>query len=170
MSVKNYSTANWRKYETTTQTWFVASVSTTYPEGSRVAGARADYRNDEKNTLAAYRISYAGETQDIYEITYAPATASVLEDHVTGIYYPVADMAPSMDIAVIGDLYVHHYTADEAIGGTHYSTRQSWMDGTADAVSGSGEQLNRWYRAGHGREIKGLKRLSAFPSVRRLHR
>ncbi len=85
-----------------TEMWYVSSVSTTYPEGNYIVGVEAKYKNDEKNNLSQYSISYAVNETDIAKIFYN--------------------------------------TSDDAFYG-QYSN-----DGTITAVSGSGNNLNKWYK------------------------
>jgi len=158
--------------------WYVAQVKATYPAGNPIVAVEADYRNDEKTELCSYRISYATSETEVYKITYAPKTTSVFEDHSTGkVLYnklvvgydknkkPVTTpfTVGSNDPSVNADPYfVHHYTADEPIYGEYY------VDGTLVAVSGSGNKLNKWYKPGHGKQIKkpGLRGVSSFTSIR----
>ena len=53
-----------------TDVWYVSSVSATYPEGNPIIAVEADYRNDAKNNLYGYTISYAVSENEVYEITY----------------------------------------------------------------------------------------------------
>ncbi len=85
-----------------TDVWYVSSVSATYPENNYIVGVEADFKNDEKNSLSQYKISYA-----------------VNETDVVKIYYK---------------------TTDDAFYGQYSS------DGTITAVSGSGDNLDQWYK------------------------
>lgn len=85
-----------------TDVWYVAAVSATYPAGNFIVGAEADFRNDKKNNLSQYKISYAVNDTDVARITYNPYDAPVFGEYLKD-----------------GDLY---------------------------AVSGSGNNLNKWYR------------------------
>jgi len=169
--------------------WYADTVKATYPEGNYIAGVEAKYRNDAANTLASYKISYATSETEIYKITYAPSTNTVVEDHFNGAItyidhgvhtlYNVDDGSSvtfNADANIpssvffrdsAGGVYAHAYTADEPLYGEYYKTRQNWIDGNADAVTGSGNKINNWYKPGHGKQVKGLKRLSSFKSVRR---
>ena len=53
-----------------TDMWYVSSVSATYPEGNPIVAVEADYRNDAKNNLYGYTICYAVSENEVYEITY----------------------------------------------------------------------------------------------------
>ena len=156
------------------QEWYVSSVTATYPEGNKVVGVSATYRNDEKNKLASYKISYAASETETYVITYAPNTATMIENHLD-YSWPMDNNPPDAAIAKLpGNLpsqnivdandnvlfSIHHYTADEPIYGEYYK------NGELKAVTGSGNNINRWYKPGHGKEVKGLKPLSSFKSVR----
>ena len=77
-------------------------MSATYPESNYIVGVEADFKNDEKNSLSQYKISYA-----------------VNETDVVKIYYK---------------------TTDDAFYGQYSS------DGTIAAVSGSGDNLDKWYK------------------------
>lgn len=85
-----------------TDVWYVSSVSATYPEGNYIVGAEADYKNDAKNNLSQYKISFAVNETDVAQIYYKP-----------------------WDTPFYGQ----------------YS-----KNGTVIAVSGSGNNLNKWYK------------------------
>lgn len=85
-----------------TDVWYVSSVSATYPEGNYIVGAEADYRNDAKNNLYQYKISYAVNDTDVAQIYYR--------------------------------------TWDSPFYGLYSK------NGTVIAVSGSGNNLNKWYK------------------------
>ena len=168
--IKNYSEENYVKYETTTTVWYVSSVTTTYPAGNYITGIRADYRNDRKNTLSSYTITYAVSDKETYAITYMPNRATIVEEHNYGLFLPVDSNLPSM-IDYTNDpntweeypsgWYLHHYEADEPIYG-------EYTVGGKKYVSGSGSNLNKWYREGHGAELKkkGLRGVTSFTSPR----
>ncbi len=82
--------------------WYVSSVSATYPEGNYIVGVEADYRNDAKNNLHQYKISYAPSENEVYQIYYR--------------------------------------TWDSPFYGLYSK------NGTVTAVSGSGNNLNKWYK------------------------
>ena len=85
-----------------TDMWYVSSVSATYPEGNYIVGAEADYKNDAKNNLSQYKISYAVNETDVAQIYYKPWNSPFY-----GLYS---------------------------------------KNGTVTAVSGSGNNLNKWYK------------------------
>lgn len=147
-----------------TDVWYISRVSTHYPETdengnkNHIVGIEADYRNDTKQNLVSYRISWL-EDDGVYKITYAPKTTTIDEKTWT----PICPGTPS---GAKGDPYIHHYTADEPIYGEHYSTYADWNDGKVHAVSGSGAdlryperqwKLNKWFAPGHGKQVKGIK-------------
>ncbi len=65
--------------------YYVSSVAVNYPAGNYIARVQTDWRNDENNTLASYRITYATSDKEKYEIIYAPATGSVLQSPVVDL-------------------------------------------------------------------------------------
>ena len=169
ISIKNFSERNDIKYETTTTQWVVVSVTASYPAGNPITGVRAEYRSDKKNTLGSYDITYAVSDHETYAITYAPDTATILEEHNYKLFYPVNPHLPSKIFYTndpntweeIPARYMHHYEADEPIYGEY----------TADGVtyvSGSGDWLDTWYETEHGRQLKkkGLRKVTSFPSPR----
>lgn len=165
-----------------TKVWYISQVSATYPEGNYIIGVEADFRNDSKQNLCSYRVSYAVSEKEIYKITYAPNTASILEDRDNQLsssdYTKVGPNVPSTVVTPttwnpkypkIGTrgVFVHHYTADEAIYGEFYTSRDDWSNGTITAVSGSGSKLNKWYKNGHGAQVRNIKKgTSSFKSPR----
>ena len=170
VSIKNYSEENYVKYETTTTVWYVSSVTATYPAGNNIAGVKADYRNDKKNTLSSYVITYAVSENETYAVKYMPSTTTIVEEHNYGLFLPVESWLPStIDYTndpntweeVPSGWYLHHYTADEPIYGEYSVNGKTY-------VSGSGSNLNKWYTEGHGSELKksGLRGVTSFPSPR----
>ena len=85
-----------------TDVWYVSSVSATYPEGNYIVAAEANYLNDAKNNLCQYKISYAVNDTDVAQIYYKP-----WDTPFYGLYS---------------------------------------KNGTVTAVSGSGNNLNKWYK------------------------
>lgn len=155
-SIKGYDDDDEPIYAST-DVWYISQVSATYPEGNYIIGVEADFRNDRKQNLCSYRISYAVSEKEIYKITYAPNTTTI--DETT--YTPISPVVPSTK------KYIHHYTADEAIYGVFYSSRDAWSDGNATAVSGSGNKLNKWYKPGHGAQVRNIKKgTTSFKSPR----
>ncbi len=154
--------------------WYISTVTATYPAGNSIVGVSAVYRNDEKNKLASYKISYAASETETYVITYAPSTATLVENHMDykwpmdsnppdDAIVKLPGNAPSENVVDASGkvlFSVHHYTADEPIYGEYYK------NGELKAVTGSGNKINKWYKPGHGKEVKGLKPLSSFKSVR----
>ncbi len=168
--IKNYSEENYVKYETTTTVWYVSSVTATYPAGNYITGIQADYRNDRKNTLSSYTITYTVSDKESYTITYMPNTATIFEEHNYGLFLPDNSLLPST-IFTNNDpntweeyptgAYYHHYEADEPIYGEYTVSGRKY-------VSGSGSNLNKWYGEGHGTELKkkGLREVTSFTSPR----
>ncbi len=168
--IKNYSEENYVKYETTTTVWYVSSVTATYPAGNTIVGVRADYRNDRKNTLSSYTITYAVNDNETYAITYMPNTATIFEEHNYGLFLPDNSLLPST-IFTNNDpntweeyptgAYFHHYEADEPIYGEYTVSGRKY-------VSGSGSNLNKWYSEDHGKQLKknGLRGVTSFKSPR----
>lgn len=95
VSIKNTSEENYVKYETTTTVWFVSSVTATYPAGNPITKVRAEYRNDKKNTLSSYEITYAVNENESYAITYMPNTATIFEEHNYSLFLPDNSNLPS---------------------------------------------------------------------------
>jgi hypothetical protein len=85
-----------------TDIWYVGSVSAAYPAGNYIVGVEADYRNDAKNNLSQYKVSYAVSENDVAEIYYRPWDSP----------------------------FYGQYSRNDAI----------------IAVSGSGNNLNKWYK------------------------
>lgn len=87
VKVTNYSARDEVQYETSTITWYVSCVTATYPAGNAITGVRADYRNDARNTLGRYTITYATSDTETYTITYAPAAQNRRADEpISGEY------------------------------------------------------------------------------------
>jgi hypothetical protein len=180
-SIKGYDDDDEPIYAST-DVWYISQVSATYPEGNYIIGVEADFRNDRKQNLYGYKVSYAVSEKEIYKITYAPNTASVLEDRDNQLsdsdYTPVGSSAPSTVVIPttwnpkypkLGTrgVFIHHYTADEAIYGEFYASRDAWADGKPTAVSGSGNKLNKWYKPGHGAQVRNIKKgTTSFKSPR----
>jgi len=55
-----------------TDMWYKSAVSATYPEGNYIVGVEADYKNDAKNNLSQYKISYAVSEDDVAQVYYKP--------------------------------------------------------------------------------------------------
>ena len=144
--------------------WYVSTVTATYPAGNKIVGVSATYRNDEKNKLASYTISFATSETEVYKITYSPNSVSMYED-VSGwpkYYFPVtsnqASLRPSKQLAP--GIAIHTYYADTPIYGEYYK------NGELKAITGSGDRIDEWFKPGHGSRVKGLKPLSSFKSIR----
>lgn len=156
VTVKSTSNPRKDRYDTY---WFISQVSAVYPEGNYIIGVDAAYRNDAKQNLASYRISYAVSEKEIYKITYAPNTTTINEG--TYPYTVISSTIPSTKP------YIHHYTADEAIYGVFYKSRADWENDTKTAISGSGNKLNKWYKPGHGAQVRNIKKgTTSFKSPR----
>ena len=98
--------------------------------------------------------------------------------NICGGYLPSASI-PAVDAtgAVIGTDYLHHYTADQPIFGLYYKSRDDWMNSNPYAISGSGNNLNKWYgyavlagvQTNNGKRIRSVKKgVTSFKSIRRL--
>lgn len=176
-SVVSYSANKYTgKDEKHTNTYFyVAGVSAKYPEGNAIAAVETEWRNTAKPELASYRISYAVSENEVYKITYAPATATVLQEtyknekgDLVSEYYPAQgsyNYYPSKIIEkdkTTGEgSYLTHYTADEPLCGEYY------RNGNLVAVSGSGNNIRKWYAPGHGKRVNGVKKnIYSFKSPR----
>lgn len=170
VSVKNRSEADGIRYETTVTGWFVSSVTAEYPAGSFISRVRAEYRNDRKNTLSGYTVTYAVGEDETYAVTYAPADATILEEHHYGLFLPVNDRLPSAIIytndpntweEIPSGYYLHHMDGDEPVCGELTLNGKTY-------VTGSGDKLEQWFEAGHGRQLKkrGLRTIFSFPSPR----
>ena len=135
--------------------FWIASAASAYPESSYIRSVFTAWREREikKSDLATYRISYAPGGKDIYEITYAPDTASIFEEHArSGIRYTrVNSLLPSAKLS--NTEFIHHYTLDEVLCGLYYPYGTEY----AYAVSGSGNELNNWY------EYYGTGNLNGVP-------
>ena len=133
--------------------WYISRVTATYPTGNYIVEVEADWRNDEKKSLASYKVSYEPKKGEIYKITYSPSTTTILENHNTGEFYPwISDGTPSTNLEsyikkASGDrearefrgVYLHHYTEDEVLSGLYTS-------GDTILCSGSGKNLKKWYK------------------------
>ncbi len=113
--------------------WYVSSVSATYPEGNPIVAVEADYRNDAKNNLYGYTISYAVSENEVYEITY-----NIYNSPIFGLYS---------------------------------------RNGSYVAVSGSGNNIGKWYKYNgqdsttglwnNGKQVKTVKKsIKTFSSPR----
>ena len=131
--------------------FYISSIASDYPEGNYIAEVSADWRNDEKTELSAYTISYAPGENEVYEITYAPETASILEEHEKdGIQY--TEVSSALPSAKLSDTeFIHHYTKDQVLCGLYF------RNGIQYAVSGSGGNLAKWYAPGHGRQVRNVR-------------
>ena len=153
---------------------YVDQVNVDYPAGNEIVRVETDWRNDTKQALASYRISFATSETEVYQITFSPKSTTIFEDlygvaAAAGIptdgKYTEVDTAggycliPSSGIPGTGVAF-HSYYADEPIYGEYYK------NGSLVAVTGSGDKINRWYKPGHGKEVKGLRPLSSFKSPR----
>lgn len=179
-----------RKDATPLTVWYISRVTATYPSGNNIVEVEADWRNDEKKTLASYKITYEPKQGELYKITYSPTTTTMFEDHQTGTIEPWgASTAPSTSLEAYikknsdpGDrsyinfrgMYLHHYTEDEVLSGLYTS-------GNTVLCSGSGNNLRKWYkfngttilengmkRNNLGKQVKknGLKPCTSFISPR----
>ena len=61
--------------------WYLSNVSVKYPEGNYIVGIDTGWRNDKKQNLATYKVTYAVSENAYYRITYAPQTTSIYENH-----------------------------------------------------------------------------------------
>jgi len=124
--------------------YYVSTVSATYPAGEEypcIVKVQADYRNDENNTLASYKITYATSDSETYEITYAPATNTVLQmgskfyNSIAGVDIPdnTASHQYAPGVALI------HRNQDQVVCGLY-------RKGSLVLCSGSGKKLGNWYK------------------------
>ena len=51
-------------------TWYVGNVTVSYPHGEEIRSVSVDYRNDKKNTVYAYTVTYAVGDTGLYSIRY----------------------------------------------------------------------------------------------------
>ena len=170
------------KYTRKDTVWYVSSVIATYPDGNYIVEVEADYRNDAKNTLASYKITYATSDKETYKITYAPSTTTVLEDHETGTFmtWP-SKMAPSTDLeeyfrqqveeqwqqyGTVTDPqdypdYDDSYTALAGMYLHHYTQDEvlcgEYKSGKTHLMSGSGKNLKYWYKFNGTGTLNGVK-------------
>ena len=148
--------------------FYTFSVCADYPAGNPIVRVETEWRNDAKQNLATYRISFAPTENEVYKITYAPNTVTMLENH---LYSWPSDKNPAdaMITKLPGNMgsmniytdptdptspvlaSIHHYTGDEVVYGEYYK------NGSLKAVSGSGNNLGKWYKPGHGKQVKGIK-------------
>lgn len=132
--------------------YYTSNVKSVYPEGNYIREVASEWRDNKKTELSGYTISYAPNEKEIYEITYAPDTASILEKHSkkkVESYTEVGSLQPSKKLS--DTEFIHHYTKDEVLCGLYY------LNNTKIAVSGSGNNLSKWYQVGHGRQVKNIK-------------
>ena len=156
--------------------WYISQVAAEYPAGNYIAAVEVNYRNDKKQTPYDYKISYATSENEIYKITYAASTSTVLENNKTrnefGEYYTTyvpltgcgiyraSGAQVDADGNKTGNYYIHT-SADQAIYGEYF------RNGTKVAISGSGDKFNKWYAPGHGKQVKNVKKsTSSFKSPR----
>ena len=166
---------------------YISKVTTVYPEGNYIRKVVADYGNDKKKSLTKYSITYQVGEKQLYTVSYAPKTNTVLEDHVghrityvdhgivkkvnvdTGEVYTVNTDAnlPSQTLFKdsLGGVYLHHYEQDEIL-------EAFYTDGKIDLKSGSGNNANAWYSYDsiHGIYVpahkSGLRAPKSFKSPR----
>ncbi len=148
--------------------YYTFSVCADYPAGNPIVRVETEWRNDAKQNLATYRISFAPTENEVYKITYAPNTVTMLENHLFS-WPSDKNPADAMITKLPGNMpstnfhadptdptspviaSAHHYTADEVVYGEYYK------NGSLKAVSGSGNNLGKWYAPGHGKQVKGIK-------------
>lgn len=163
---KNVNTG--KPYDRYDTYWYVSNVSASYPQGNYISAVSTDWRNDSKQNLASYKISYAVSDNEVYKITYAPKTTTIYQsgpsyartftdlsttDGVCASYYPSTKWGDGT--------YDTHYEADQVIYGEYY------RNGNLVAVSGSGNKLSKWYAPGHGKQVKNVKKsCTSFKSPR----
>lgn len=155
-----------RKDVTPLTVWYISTVTATYPSGNRIVEVEADWRNDEKKTLASYKITYEPKQGELYKITYSPTTTTVLEDKSFRMQEMLEENydkqysnyeefstwsknTPSTIVAkpeigrdgkkILEGVYFHHYTEDEPLCGLYTS-------GKTVLCSGSGKNLKKWYK------------------------
>ncbi len=131
----------------TTKDWYITNVTAVYPEGNYITEVYTQWRNDSKQNLASYKISYAVSEKETYRITYAPKTTTIYQYGPSWDkrFYDISNegycygLEPSYKY---GDgTYLTHYTADDPIYGEYY------RDGKLVAVSGSGDSnIKKWYK------------------------
>ena len=172
----------------TTTLEYVSKVVVTYPAGNYIRKVVAEYRNDKKNTLSKYMITYQVSDKEFYTITYAAQTNSVLEFHYDGAlgreieYEDLPDNTPAQTIFKNKDIYdantgallysnaamyVHHYTQDQILEGVYKNGGLTLKNGVGKYF-GSATWFN--WDAATGKvvksKMKGLKKLSSFVSPR----
>jgi hypothetical protein len=161
------------RYDRKDTFWYVSNVSATYPAGNYITAISTDWRNDSKQNLASYKISYAVSDNETYKITYAPNTVTIEQ---TGPSYAREYLNLAEEYGVCANnypstkwgkdengngVYWTHYNADEAIYGEYYRNDK------LTAVSGSGNKLNKWFAPGHGKAVKTPKKgTTSFKSPR----
>ncbi len=62
-------------------TWYVGNITVSYPYGEEIRSISVDYRNNKKNTLYGYTITYAVSDTEVYSIRYDDC------DRVVRAYY-----------------------------------------------------------------------------------
>jgi len=153
-----------QKYTRYDYFYYVASVNVDYPAGNEIVRVETDWRNDTKQNLASYRISFATSETEVYKITFSPKSVSIYEDLTVSpkIYLPLTQIQGSLIPSTNFDdgTSIHTYYADDPIYGEYYK------NGELKAVTGSGDNINKWYKPGHGKQVKGLKALKSFKSPR----
>ena len=71
-----WSTVYWRSEKIKSDcggyimTWYIGNVTVSYPYGEEIRSISADFRNNKKNTLYGYTITYAVSDTEIYSIRY----------------------------------------------------------------------------------------------------
>ena len=139
---------------------YISKVTTVYPEGNYIRKVVAEYGNDKKKSLTKYTITYQVGEKQLYTVSYAPKTNTVVEDHYRGritfvdhgvhsytnvdtgeVFTVDADAnLPSKTLFKDsqGGVYLHHYDQDEIL-------EAFYTDGKVDLKSGSGDNANAWY-------------------------
>ena len=70
---------------------YIRQVIVTYPEGNYIRKVVAGYGNDKKKSLTKYTITYQVGEKQLYTVSYAPKTNTVVEDHYRGRITPPAE-------------------------------------------------------------------------------
>ena len=71
-----WTTIYWRSEKILTEcgdylmTWYVGNITVSYPYGEEIRSISVDYRNNKKNTLYGYTITYAVSDTEVYTIRY----------------------------------------------------------------------------------------------------
>ena len=82
-----WTTIYWRSEKIKTEcgdylmTWYVGNITVSYPYGEEIRSISVDYRNNKKNTLYGYTITYAVSDTEVYSIRYDDC------DRVVRAYY-----------------------------------------------------------------------------------